>query len=202
MQIDNTDQIQIYHKSKLVQGVEFIPFSDILKPLENLSVDFGGTTGSLGTQDEPSVFISHDDPAHAGLKIAPAICYESIYGEYIGKYINKGANLIFIMTNDGWWDDTPGYKQHLAYARLRAIETRRSIARSANTGTSCFINQRGDILQPTDWWKPAVIKGTLNANSELTFYTKYGDYIGRIASFLAVLMLVYAIVRSLNKTQK
>jgi len=201
MQIDNTGQIQIYHKSKLVQGVEFIPYAYILKPLEKLSLDLGGTTGSLGTQDEPSVFVSHG-PEHSGLKIAPAICYESIYGEYIAEYINKGANLIFVITNDGWWGDTPGYKQHLAYARLRAIETRRSIARSANTGISCFINQRGDILQPTDWWKPAVIKGTLNANSILTFYTKYGDYIGRIASFLTVLLLVYTVVRSLNKTQK
>ena len=202
MQIYNTGQMHIYHKSKLVQGVEFILDAYILKPLEKLSLDLGGTTGSLGTQDEPSVFISHGDPAHSGLKIAPAICYESIYGEYIAEYINKGAKLICIITNDGWWGDTPGYKQHLAYARLRAIETRRSIARSANTGISCFINQRGDILQPTEWWEPAVIKGTLNANSKLTYYTKYGDYIGRIASFLAVLMLVYAIVRSLNKTQK
>jgi len=201
MQIDNTDQIQIYHKSKLVQGVEFIPFTSILKPLEKLSLDLGGTTGSLGTQDEPSVFVS-PGPEYSGLKIAPVICYESIYGEYVGEYIRNGANLIFIITNDGWWDDTPGYKQHLAYARLRAIETRRSIARSANTGISCFINQKGDVLQPTDWWKPAVIKGTLNANSELTFYTKYGDYIGRIASFLAVLLLVYAIARSLSKTHK
>lgn len=198
MQIDNTDQIQIYHKSKLVQGVEFMPYATALKFLEKFALDLGGTTGSLGTQDEPSVFVSPGDT----FKIAPVICYESTYGEYVGEYIRKGASLIFVMTNDGWWDDTPGHKQHLAYARLRAIETRRSIARAANTGISCFINQRGDILQPTDWWKPAVIKGTLNANSELTFYTKYGDYIGRIASFLAVLLLVYAIARSLNKTQK
>ena len=72
------------------------------------------------------------------IKIAPVICYESVYGEYVTDYIKKGANLIFILTNDAWWGDTQGYKQHASYARIRAIETRRSIARSANTGISCF----------------------------------------------------------------
>ena len=68
------------------------------------------------------------------LCVAPVICYESIFGEYVGEYIRNGAALIFIITNDGWWRDTPGYKQHLIYGGLRAIETRRSIARSANFG--------------------------------------------------------------------
>ena len=100
------------------------------------------------------------------------------------------------MTNDGWWDDSPGYKQHLAYARLRAIENRRSIARSANTGISCFINQRGDILNATEWWQEAVIQGTLNANHELTVYTKAGNYLARLASFIAAGLLIFAFVNS------
>ena len=124
-----------------------MPFASILKPLEKFALDMGGSIGSLGVQEESSVFESsiHD------IVVAPVICYESIYGEYVSSYILKGAQLIFIMTNDGWWEDTPGYHQLLAYARLRAIENRRSIARSANTGISCFINQRGDILQRTEW---------------------------------------------------
>jgi apolipoprotein N-acyltransferase len=64
-----------------------------------------------------------------GFKIAPAICYESIYGEFMSKYIRNGANLICIITNDGWWKNTPGHKQHMNYARLRAIETRTWVAR-------------------------------------------------------------------------
>lgn len=192
IQISSETDPQIYHKSKLVQGVEKMPFAALLKPLENFALDMGGTTGSLGSQEEASVFTS----AKTNLKIAPVICYESIYGEYVASYVLKGANLIFIMTNDGWWEDTPGYKQHLAYARLRAIENRRSIARSANTGISCFINQRGDILNTTEWWQEAVIKGTLNANDKLTVYTRAGNYLARIASFLAVGLLVFAFVNS------
>ena len=192
IQLNKEGAIQIYHKSKLVQGVEKMPFAEILKPLEGLAIDLGGTTGSLGSQEESSVFMSNYKP----IKIAPVICYESIYGEYVASYVNKGANLLFVITNDGWWDDTPGYKQHMAYSRLRAIETRRSIARAANTGISCFINQRGDVLKATNWWEAVAIRGVLNANEKITIFTKAGNYIGRLASFLAFALIIYSFVRS------
>lgn len=190
MQVDQSPNVQLYHKSKLVPGVERMPFPAVFKPLEQFAIDLGGTTGSLATQDERIVFTSVDKKR----KVAPVICYESVYGEFVGDYIRNGAELIFIITNDGWWENTPGYKQHLHYGRLRAIETRRSIARSANTGISCFINQKGDISQPTEWWVPAVIKGTINANQEKTFYTKFGDYIGKAFATSAILLLVYSII--------
>jgi apolipoprotein N-acyltransferase len=135
------------------------------------------------------------------MRIAPVICFESIYGEYVTEYIRNGANLIFIITNDGWWDNSAGYKQHLNYAQLRAIETRRSIARSANTGISAFINQRGEIINMTEWWIRDAIKETIRTNSKLTFYVKYGDYFGRLASFLAIFVFLYAVVQGvLNKS--
>lgn len=78
-------------------------FSALLKPLENLAIDLGGTMGSLGTQDERTVFKSQ-----AGKHCpAPVICYESIYSDYLTAYIRNGANLIFIITNDGWWTIHP-----------------------------------------------------------------------------------------------
>jgi len=194
MQMEDGQPIQLYHKSKLVPGVEKMPFPTLLKPLEKYAIDLGGMPGSLGVQDERTVFVAH----HKKRKIATAICYESIYGEYCGDYINKGAGLIFIITNDGWWKDTPGYKQHCSYARLRAIETRRSIARSANTGTSCFINQRGDIEQPTRFWVPAVIASTVNYNEEITFYTKYGDYIAWISVFLTALFIFLSVLNRIK----
>jgi apolipoprotein N-acyltransferase len=156
----------------------------------------GGTSGELGTQKSPSVFNTPNDTSI----IAPIICYESIYGEYVTEYSRKGANLFAIITNDGWWDDTPGYKQHLAYASLRAIENRKWIVRSANTGISAVINDRGEILERTTWWEPAVINAKVRLNSSITFYAKYGDYIGRIASLMALLMIALTVVRTLNKT--
>ena len=133
-----------------------MPFMKYLGFLKDIVFDIGGTSGNLGRQDEPSKFTAKD-----GVKIAPVICYESVFGEYVTQYVKKGAGLIFIITNDGWWRNTPGYKQHFSFARLRAIETRRSIARAANTGISCFINQRGDVVQPTSWWEKVVNSGEI-----------------------------------------
>ncbi|HTB07454.1 MAG TPA: apolipoprotein N-acyltransferase [Bacteroidia bacterium] len=190
LELNNTYPLQVYHKSKLVPGVEIMPFEKVLAPLAKLAFDLGGTSGTLGTQKEPTVFYSPNSKT----TIAPAICYESIYGEYLGKYVQKGAELIFIITNDGWWQDTPGYRQHLCYARLRAVEMRRSIARSANTGVSAFIDQRGTILQRTSWWQPATLKASLNINREMTFYALHGDYIGRYASILSIVIFIDLII--------
>jgi apolipoprotein N-acyltransferase len=187
-QLDNVRPLQIYHKSKLVPGVEKMPFPFIFKHLEGLAIDLGGATGSLATQAERSVFVS----AASDVKVAPVVCYESVYGEYVTGYIKNGASFISIITNDGWWGDTPGYKQHLKYGRLRAIETRRYIARSANTGISCIIDDNGDINEATTWWTPAVIKSKVGLSNELTFYTRYGDFIARIAMYLSFTLIIYS----------
>ncbi|NTW32383.1 MAG: apolipoprotein N-acyltransferase, partial [Bacteroidetes bacterium] len=195
MMIDTSKKIQIYHKSRLVPGVEKMPYPKIFKSLEKFALDLGGTSGSLGIQDERSVLYSNDSV----IKLAPVICYESIYGEFVSEYIQNGANIICIITNDGWWKDTPGYKQHCRYASLRAIETRKCIARSANTGTSCFINQRGDIMQATSWETDDVIKQTVLLNDEKTFYSKYGDYIAKAAIFMSVLIFIYIFFISISR---
>lgn len=194
LQIDSSKQIQLYHKSKLVPGVEKIPFPVLFKPFEKFAIDLGGTSGSLGVQDTRTVFQN----SNKQIQIAPIICYESIYGAFVGDYVKNGAQLLFIITNDGWWGDTPGYKQHLSYASLRAIETRREIARSANTGTSAVVNDRGDISLQTPWWEEAVIKTKLTTSNRITFYVKYGDYLGYLASILSgltVLFYVYSAVK-------
>ena len=188
LQLD-TSGVQLYHKSKLVQGVEMMPFAPILKHFKWLSINLGGVSGSLGSQSERSVFRSNQ------AQVAPIICYESIYGEYVLDYVRSGADLLSIITNDGWWKDTPGYRQHLVYASLRAIETRRAIARSANTGTSAFIDPLGNIVQPTSWWEPAVIQQELPLHRGITFYTIYGNYIGRLAAFVSAILIFYVIAK-------
>lgn len=190
LQIDTSNTIQVYHKSKLVPGVEKMPFPAFFKLFEDFAIDLGGTSGSLGTQNERTVFISQNN----NYSTAPVICYESVYGEYVAEYINNGAQFISIITNDGWWGDTPGYKQHLKYGALRAIETRKWIARSANTGISCFINPLGEISQPTEWWQPAVISGKIQMSDEKTFYVQFGDYIAKAALCMALLFYIYSLL--------
>jgi apolipoprotein N-acyltransferase len=195
--IENGKELEFYHKSKLTPGVETMPFPKYLGFLEGLAIDLGGTVGSLGTDDIRKVYTNKDS-----LKVSAVICYESVYGEFFAEFARNGAELIFITTNDGWWGNTPGHRQHFSYARLRAIETRRSIARSANTGISAFINQRGDVLQESGYWVPAVLKQSINANDEITFYAKYGDYLARIAAFVSVLLLLIAISISLRNRKR
>jgi len=182
-------QMDVYHKSKLVPGVEKMPYPQVFGFIEKLAVDLGGTSGSLGSDAKPKVFTIDNRT-----QLAPVICYESVYGEYVGRYVKDGAQLICILTNDGWWGNTAGYKQHFQYARLRAVETRRYVARSANTGISGFIDDKGNVLQQTAWWVPDALKETVYLNTVETFYVKYGDYIGWLLSILFALRLWQAIV--------
>lgn len=198
LQIDSGKTIPVYHKSQLVVGVEKMPYTRYLGFLQRLMLNLGGTFRSHGIQEERDAFASPQD----GNRVGPVICYESIFGEYATEYVSKaGANFLFVITNDGWWGDTPGYVQHNSFSSLRAVENRRSIARSANTGISSFINQRGDILKEIGWWQRGGMELVLNANDKLTFYTKHGDYIGRISVFTGLAVLLMLFVRILRKTK-
>jgi apolipoprotein N-acyltransferase len=185
--IEDGEVKEDYFKSKLVPGAEIFPYHEFLPFLKPVIDALGGTKAGHFIQEEREVF--GDD----SFEVAPAICYESIYGEYVGDYVKEGAKAIFIMTNDGWWDDTPGHEQHLAFARLRAIEHRRDIARAANTGISAFIDQKGRVHQPTGYEEAASIRGQLCFNDKMTFYTQYGDIIADLAVLLSALFIALLI---------
>ncbi len=188
------DSIPFYIKSKLVPGAEILPYHEVFFFLKPLVESLDGSVEGHGKQPFRTAFKSN-----SGI-VAPVICYESVYGDYHANYIRQaGAEATFIMTNDGWWDRTAGHKQHLEFASLRAIETRRSIARSANTGISCFINQRGDILQPTKYGEEAAIRGKIAMNRDITFYVQWGDLIARIGLFASAILLLNTFVKSFLK---
>lgn len=188
LSVDSTRQVDVHHKSKLVVGVEKMPYRSVLKYLDFLTVDLGGITGQLGVDSRRKVFVSP-----TGVRSGAAICYESIYGGYFTEFVRAGAQVMFIITNDGWWRDTPGYRQHFSFARLRAIEVRRAIARSANTGISGFIDSKGGVVASVGWDKRESITRVLNTNSKITFYTIYGDYIATLCSYIFVLSMLYYI---------
>ncbi len=186
--LNTRDSIQLYHKSKLTPGVEILPSFHGFKWFEKYAIDLGGTVGSLGTDSIRKVYTTVNT-----VRVGPVICYESIFGEFFTEFVKNGAQLMIIITNDGWWGETAGHRQHYSFAHLRAIETRRSIARCANTGISALIDQRGDVIRQTPYWQPAVIKGTLNANQKITFYTAHGDYLARWFTRLAGALFLTAI---------
>lgn len=182
---DDMTNIPIHHKGKLVIGVETLPAW--FRTGGIFEVDLGGTAGQLGIGTTAKPF------THNNIKIAPAICYEGLYGNFMGEYVRNGAQILSVVSNDGWWGNTPGHRYLFAYCRLRAIEHRRDIARSANTGVSGFINSRGDVLQSLGWEEKGVITQTLKANDSLTFYSRHGDYLGRISLYIALLCLLYTV---------
>ncbi len=187
VQVMSSGEVEFYHKSKLVIGAETVPLQAILKPL---IMNFGGTAGGLGIQKEREVF----EMQGAG-KVAPVICYESVYGDFVTEYIQKGAQFIGVVTNDGWWGNTSGHVQHLYFSQLRAIETRRAVARSANTGISGFINQRGELVSASKYDEEIALRGRVHLNTEVTTYVKWGDYIGRLLAFITAFMAVSVAVK-------
>jgi apolipoprotein N-acyltransferase len=183
--IPDSGETEVYHKIKLVPGVEKMPFPKLLDPLAKLAVELGGISGSLGSKNTIQSFSVN------GKNIQPLICYESVYGD-----LHKAkTNLIAIITNDGWWKNTAGYKQHFAYSRLRAIEQRKPIVRSANTGISGVIDEKGSVLQKSKWNEEVCFSTTISTNDKRTFYAQFGDYIGRLSVFLAGLLLIIVFVK-------
>jgi apolipoprotein N-acyltransferase len=173
----------IIHKSKLVLGVEKIPFIHSFPFLEEFAIEMGGGSGSLGIESEPRVMQTK------GVTFSPVVCYESIYGGFMAQQARKDAEFIAIITNDGWWGNTPGYRQHFQFAALRAIENNKWVVRSANTGTSGIINNRGEIIHSTKWWVKDAFASTIQLNNRKTIYNYLGDFLGyfAIAGFVTFL---------------
>ena len=189
------DSIQFYHKSRLTPGAEAMPSWWFMRMLKDSALDLGGTVGTL-KKDTEARTLSFDNH-----KVGTLICYESVFGEYVTEFVKNGADILFVITNDGWWGNSPGHKQHLEFSKLRAIETRRSVARSANTGISGFINQRGDIIEQSKYWEQTALRNTLKTNNKLTFYVRYGDYLYKISVFMTALLFALTFVKLIMKKQ-
>ncbi len=194
--IDPQGATDLHHKSKLVIGVEMMPDWWWVKYLQRWVVDLGGTSGQLGYDTVRKVFTNGE--VYAG----SAICYESIYGRYYTEFVQNGAEVMFVITNDGWWKDSPGYRQHFNFSRLRAVETRRAIARSANTGRSGFIDTRGDVGETLGWEERGAITADVPLNHKTTLYVRFGDYLARISLLVLGLSILYFIAYRIRKKDR
>lgn len=185
MVLDSAGVLGSYFKSKLVPGVEIAPYANALPFLGKILELFGGSATSYATQDKMEAI-----PCGNGRKVGTMICYESIYGDYCRDAVRDGAGFMTVMTNDGWWGDTPGYRQHFSYAALRAVEYRRDVIQAANTGTSGLISQRGDIALSTQWWTELSFPAQVHYSTDITPFAQYGDVVGRLCSIALILCLI------------
>ncbi len=199
IQIKHKDSAQIYHKSKLVAGVETFPFRSTLeKLLGNVMIDMGGVSFPLTIQDSVSIFVD----AQKQIMAAPIICYEAVYGEHVRDYVLKGAQFLMIISNDAWWGNSPAHKQLLSLSRLRAIETRRSIVRSANTGISAFIDETGAVYNSLKYDSKGILIDKVALSNKETFYTKNGNYIIKIAIIVIFTCFLILLKNTFIKSKK
>ncbi|TNE72414.1 apolipoprotein N-acyltransferase [bacterium] len=177
-------KITPYRKYNLVPLVERFPFVEVLSKLDVFDWIPWGSFAGFGRGYEVV-----NAPFEGGSS-SILICYDSVFPDWNRQYVKQGATLIGLITNDGWWGDTPGHEQHFNFGRLRAIETRRTIARSANNGISGFILPNGEVLKRTRYWERTFVTEQVPLLTEETFYVKYGDWIGWLSLILSFLGFV------------
>ena len=183
---------QFYHKTKLVPIFERMPFVQYLSFLGKFSLELGGYNGTYSNRPESTNFESPD----GSMSILPILCFESVFGPYCAQNLTEKKGFICMITNDGWWKNTSGYRHHYNFSPIRAIECRRDLVRVANTGISAIIDARGMVMTQTPWWEKATLKGEVHLRKGRTFFARHGDWLGRISLALGVFLTIGSILRS------
>jgi len=182
---------RFYHKTKLVPLFERMPFVQYLGFLGKYSLELGGYTGTYSPRQESTTFVSPD----GAIVIVPIVCFESIFCPYCSRNLPQEKGFICMITNDGWWKNTPGYRHHFNFSPVRVIENRRDFVRVANTGISAIIDARGKVVAQTQWWQPATLKGKIRLRRGQTFFARHGDYLGRFSLIFGGLLIIYSGIR-------
>ena len=180
MWLTPNDSFQIYSKIHLVPFAEYDLFPSIFHPLTwlNINVD----RGSFKSGNDYKVF------NWKGISFSNIICYESSMPEIVRKFIRSGAELLIIQANDGWLGNSYGPYQHFELARLRAIENRIPILRSANTGISGVIRYDGTIQKKVGLNKQLIFQENINISKSGSIYSSYGDVFALVCFLITLLI--------------
>ncbi len=187
--LDSTEY-EIYHKMKLTPFGERVPHVEIFTFLTDF-IDWGVGISFWGKGTEQKNL----KLPNTGVNLAPIICIESIYPSFVRNFSKKGANLYTVITNDAWYDFTPGPEQHALISAFRAIENKRYLARAANSGVTCFISPTGKILQRAKQYEQASIAMTVPTIEDKTFYSIYGDWFVYFSLLTSIFFIFYAIFK-------
>ena len=127
-------------------------------------------------------------------QLGTMICYESSFPRIARKFVQKGADILSIQTNDAWSGDSPGAYQHFAIAQLRAVENRVPVIRSANTGISGIISPSGKVQEKLDFYEQGIILGSLAFMKTNTHYPS-GDVFALLCIFFGMGLVVREWIR-------
>lgn len=177
----NAGVVDYYDKIHLVPFGEFVPFGKQMPWL----VDMIGMGRGLLAGKEYTV-LNLPKEARAGVNI----CYEDAYPEISRRFVQRGANLLFTLTNDAWYAESAGSKQHLTHAVFRAVENRRPLFRSGNNSDTCLILPSGKIegllydSENETFFVRTHGLYSVPVWDELptTLYTRFGDWFAKICA--------------------
>ncbi|MCX7876594.1 MAG: apolipoprotein N-acyltransferase [Melioribacteraceae bacterium] len=185
-------EIQKYQKNLLVPFGEHVPFVEYLPILGKL-IKWQVGISSWNVGKEQNLFDLNV------LKIGGIICIESIYPDYVANFVNKGADLISIVTNDSWYGYSSGPFQHKEISVLRAVENRRSVVRAANGGISCIIDPFGRTISQTRLFEKTVLVDQVPIYYEKTFYSKFPLLIPYFVVIITLLTIVIYLIKHFRK---
>lgn len=174
------DTLRIYQKRHLVPIVETIPWLRFLEAIDVIGIDFPQMNSYHRGQEVVNFNTGY------GL-VSTMICYDSVFPNWVRQTVREGAIFVTVITNDGWWGNTSGHHQHFEFARLRAVETRRAVLRSANNGISGVIDANGNILTKTDYWLRTGFTYHTPVYTTTTPYTQYGDWFVIVCALFTII---------------
>ena len=193
---DSGRKVQIYRKLHLVPFGEYIPLRRSFPLFAAIASRW--VPGDFDVGRDYTVFRLTTPNTEA----APLICFEDTIGELTRRFVLRGANLLVNITNDAWFLQSAGSRQHLANAVFRCVENRRPMARAANTGVTCFINEFGRITQILrdengGTFGEGVLTGEINVpqDRQLTFYTVHGELFAKISAAITGIAILAGVYR-------
>ena len=194
--------IQRYGKMKLVPFGERVPYVDTFPFLANL-LQWGVGISGWNLGKDTLVFklplkIKNENSEDT-LKLNGLVCYESIYPDFVSSFIQKGAQLITVVTNDSWYGNSSGPYQHKEMSVLRAVENRRSVLRAANGGISCYINPLGITKVQSKMFTKDIIVQDVPLETEETFYTKTHSVIPMLCSVFSLWVIGIIILKKIKE---
>jgi apolipoprotein N-acyltransferase len=164
---------------KLVPFGEYVPWRRWLSFAEGMMAEIGdfqpGTTFPVGMLP--------------GGRYSVFICYEAVFPDLIRRFTRNGAGLLINLSNDGWFGHSAAAAQHLAQARVRAVENRRWLLRATNTGITASIDPYGRIVASLPIDRRTVLIAPFAFRNDVTLYNLWGDWFCWVCLLFSVVFL-------------